>query len=63
LRSKNKMLRANRHYIPDYVWHITPRFHKKEFLLKFDQDKFNWIKWLFEAKKGYGFGEILFVRV
>jgi len=23
------MLRANRHYIPGYVWHITHRCHKK----------------------------------
>ena len=29
------MPRANRHYIPGYVWHITHRCHKKEFLLKF----------------------------
>jgi len=27
--------RARRHYIPGYIWHITHRCHKKEFLLKF----------------------------
>ena len=27
------MARANRHYIPGYVWHITHRCHKREFLL------------------------------
>ena len=32
------MARANRHYIPGYVWHITHRCHKKEFLLKFARD-------------------------
>ena len=48
------MPRANRHYIPGYVWHITHRCHKKEFLLKFGRDRRNWIKWLFEAKKRYG---------
>ena len=48
------MPRANRHYIPGYVWHVTHRCHKKEFLLNFDRDKRNWIKWLFEAKKRYG---------
>jgi len=48
------MPRANRHYIPGYIWHITHRCHKKEFLLKFNRDKDNWIKWLFEAKKRYG---------
>ncbi|MDY6990942.1 MAG: transposase, partial [Thermodesulfobacteriota bacterium] len=29
------MPRANRHYVPGYVWHITHRCHKKEFLLRF----------------------------
>ena len=48
------MPRANRHYIPGYVWHITHRCHKKEFLLKFGRDKETWIHWLFEAKKRYG---------
>ncbi|MCP4023421.1 MAG: transposase, partial [Desulfobacteraceae bacterium] len=28
------MARANRHFIPGYIWHITHRRHKKEFLLK-----------------------------
>ncbi|MBW1769259.1 MAG: transposase [Deltaproteobacteria bacterium] len=37
-----------------YVWHITHRCHKKEFLLKFVRDKRRWLKWLFEAKKRYG---------
>jgi len=48
------MARANRHHIPGYVWHITHRCHKKEFLLKFDKDKKRWINWLFEAKKRFG---------
>ncbi len=48
------MPRANRHYIPGYVWHITHRCHKKEFLLKFARDRRRWIEWLFEAKKRYG---------
>ena len=47
------MPRANRYFIPGHVWHITHRCHKKEFLLKFDKDRENWIKWLFEAKKRY----------
>ena len=45
------MPRANRHYIPHCVWHITHRCHKKEFLLKFTKDKKRWIAWLYEAKK------------
>lgn len=48
------MARANRHHIPGYVWHITQRCHKREFLLKFDKDKRQWRNWLFEAKKRLG---------
>ena len=29
------MLCANRHFLPDHVWHITHRCHQREFLLKF----------------------------
>ena len=48
------MPRANRHFIPGYVWHITHRCHKKDFLLKFARDRRRWIKWLFEARKRHG---------
>ena len=48
------MPRANRHYIPGYVWHITHRCHKKEFLLKFARDRRRYLQWPFEAKKRYG---------
>jgi REP element-mobilizing transposase RayT len=48
------MARANRHYIPGYVWHITHRCHKKEFLLKFVRDRRRWLDWFFEAKKRFG---------
>lgn len=48
------MPRANRHYIPGCVWHITHRCHKKEFLLKFARDRLRYLQWLFEARKGYG---------
>ena len=48
------MARANRHYIPGQVWHITHRCHKKEFLLKFAKDRRRWYRWLFEAKKRFG---------
>jgi putative transposase len=53
LKIPNKMARANRHHIPGYVWHITHRCHKREFLLKFDKEKV-WRKWLFEARKRHG---------
>jgi len=48
------MPRANRHYLPGYVWHITHRCHQKDFLLKFSQDRKRYLQWLFEAKKRYG---------
>lgn len=48
------MPRANRHYLPGYVWHITHRCHKKDFLLKFARDRERWLKWLFEARKRFG---------
>lgn len=48
------MPRANRHYLPGYVWHITHRCHKREFLLKFSRDQRRWVYWLFEAKKRFG---------
>ena len=40
--------------LPNHVWHITHRCHKKEFLLKFAKDRQRWRHWLFEAKKRYG---------
>ncbi|MEW6379328.1 MAG: transposase, partial [bacterium] len=48
------MPRANRHYLPGYIWHITHRCHEREFLLKFAHDRQSWLKWLFESKKRYG---------
>ena len=48
------MARAQRHYIPGQIWHITHRCHKGEFLLKFSKDRSRWLQWLYEAKKRYG---------
>jgi putative transposase len=47
------MPRANRHYLPGQLWHITHRCHKKEFLLKFAKDRDCWLGWLLEAKKRF----------
>ncbi len=47
------MPRANRYFVPNHVWHITHRCHKKEFLLKFARDRQRWRYWLFEARKRY----------
>ena len=48
------MARANRHFIPGCVWHITHRCHKQEFLLRFAKDRHRWLHWLYEARKRYG---------
>ncbi len=48
------MPRANRHFIPGLIWHITHRCHKKEFLLRFRRDKLAWMHWALQAKIRYG---------
>ncbi len=48
------MPRANRHFLPGRIWHITHRCHKKEFLLKFRRDKRLWIHWALQAKIRFG---------
>jgi len=48
------MPRANRYYIPGYVWHLTHRCHKKEFLLKFARDRRRYLYWVFQARKRFG---------
>jgi putative transposase len=54
LQGRKIMPRANRHFLPGQVWHITHRCHKQEYLLKFARDRACWIRWLFEARKRYG---------
>jgi putative transposase len=48
------MPRANRHFLPNLVWHITHRCHEHGFLLKFGRDRRRWIYWLFEARRRFG---------
>ena len=48
------MARAKRHYIPGYIWHITHRCHKRDFLLKFSKDRHRYLHWLYQARKRYG---------
>ena len=48
------MARAKRHFIPGYIWHITHRCHKREFLLKFSKDRYRYLQWLYQARKRYG---------
>ena len=47
------MPRANRHFVPGHVWHITHRCHRKTFLLKFAGDRRRYLHWVFEAKKRF----------
>jgi len=47
------MPRANRHFIPGQLWHITHRCHEKAFLLKFPRDRRRYLRWLFEARKRF----------
>jgi REP element-mobilizing transposase RayT len=48
------MGRANRHYIPGQIWHLTHRCHKKEYLFKFSKDRHQWMKNLYVVKKNFG---------
>jgi len=48
------MARAKRHYLPGYIWHITHRCHKREFLLNFSKDRHRYLQWLYQARKRYG---------
>ena len=49
------MPRANRYFLSNYIWHITHRCHRKSFLLKFARDRHSYLRWVFEAKKRFGF--------
>jgi len=47
------MPREKRPFIPGYIWHITHRCHKREFLLKFSKDRHRYLQWLSQAKRRY----------
>ena len=40
--------------MPGYVWHLTHRCHRKQFLLKFLKDRRLWVRWLYEARRRFG---------
>ncbi len=48
------MPRANRYFLPGYVWHITHRCHKREFLLKFARTRQRYLYWLYQARRRFG---------
>ena len=47
------MARAYRHFIPGYVWQITHRCHRREFLFKVAKNRTQWMELLFEAIRLY----------
>ena len=55
------MVRANRYFLTNKIYHITHRCHNKDFRLKFNKDKENWLHWLFEAKKRFGLSVLNYV--
>jgi hypothetical protein len=55
------MPRANRHFLPGYVWHITHRCHRKSFLLKFARYRQSYLRWVFEAKKRFGLSVLNYI--
>lgn len=48
------MPRASRHYLPGYVWHLTHRCHRQQFLLRFAKDRRTWVHWLYVARQRHG---------
>ena len=55
------MPRANRHFVPGQLWHITHRCHEKSFLLRFPRDRRRYRYWLFEARRRFGLCLLNFV--
>ena len=55
------MPRANRHFLPGHIWHITHRCHRKSFLLKFVRDRQSYLRWVFEAKKRFGLSVLNYI--
>ena len=47
------MVRAERHFIPGYIWYINLRCHKRKFLLKFSKDRHRYLQWLYQSNKRY----------
>ncbi len=47
------MPRAHRYFMPGYVWHITHRCHKQEYLLKFAKTRQRYTHWLYQARKRF----------
>src|ERR1041384_772294 len=48
------MPRANRYFLPHYIWPITHRCHQRKFLFTFARKRRRYLHWLFEARKRFG---------
>ncbi len=48
------MPRANRHYVPGHIWHLTHRCHDRQFLLNAEQDRRTWTRWARESRDRFG---------
>jgi putative transposase len=48
------MPRANRHFLPGHIWHLTHRCHGRDFLLDDENDRKQWLSWLRRAQESYG---------
>ena len=55
------MPRANRHFLPGQLWHVTHRCHERAFLFRFARDRRRYRYWLFKAKKRFGLCVLNFV--
>ena len=47
------MPRANRYFLPGYIYHITHRCHDKDYLLKFSYEKKRYLYWLKRCVEKY----------
>ncbi len=48
------MPRANRVFLPGYVWHITHRCRRRQSLLQFARGRRRWRDWVFESRNCFG---------
>ena len=47
------MPRAHLYPLPGYVWHLTARCHRQQWLLRFARDRRAWIHWLYVARQRF----------
>jgi len=47
------MPRAHLYHLPGYVWHLTARCHRQQWLLRFARDRRAWVHWLYVARRRF----------